>query len=249
MEPYWKTKSSTAFRLTPSTLLDSDRTAQLPTLKVHRNLLTKAMPSYAITGASKGIGREFVTQLAADVSNTVFAIVRDPDAAADKNLFPKKANVHIVKGNVTEPTSILAAAKAIGTINNGSLDVLIHNANAMDMDGRALKPSQFSLDFEATEKAFHLTLLTGVYGSLWATNAFLPLIENGNEKKIIHISSLMAATDVILQSGIDYGLPYSVAKAGMNVQVAKYAVEFAPKGIKFLAMSPGWVDTWEGPGR
>jgi hypothetical protein len=30
-------------------------------------------------------------------------------------------------------------------------------------------------------------LSTGIYGSLWTTNAFLPLIEKGIQKKIVHI--------------------------------------------------------------
>jgi NAD(P)-dependent dehydrogenase (short-subunit alcohol dehydrogenase family) len=56
----------------------------------------------------------------------------------------------------------------------------------------------------------------------------------------------MADLDLIKASGLSYAVAYSVSKAGMNVQVAKYATELAPKGIKVLALSPGWVDTWEG---
>ncbi|KAI2745596.1 hypothetical protein DTO013E5_1708 [Penicillium roqueforti] len=56
----------------------------------------------------------------------------------------------------------------------------------------------------------------------------------------------MADLDLIIKSGVSYAVAYSVSKAGMNVQVAKYAAELAPKGIKVLALSPGWVDTWEG---
>ena len=56
----------------------------------------------------------------------------------------------------------------------------------------------------------------------------------------------MANTDLILGAGVAYAVAYSIAKAGMNVQVAKYAVELEPKGIKTVALCPGWVDTWEG---
>lgn len=204
------------------------------------------MSSYAITGASKGIGLEFVRQLAADTSNTVLAIVRNPKASEISELASKHPNVHVVKGDVTDPKSILEAASTAATITGGKLDVLIHNSNAIDSATAAFSPSQFPFDAEAVRAIFEPSFNTAIYGGLWATNAFLPLIEKGNQKKIVHISTAMGDTDFINKTGVSYAVAYSVAKAGMNIQVAKYAAELAPKGIKVLALSPGWVDTWEG---
>ncbi|KAI3210542.1 hypothetical protein CBS147311_1317 [Penicillium roqueforti] len=204
------------------------------------------MASYAITGASKGIGLEYVRQLAANKDNTVLAIVRNPESQGISELATRHPNVHAIKGDVTDPKSILDAASAAAAITGGKLDVLIHNSNAVDMATMGLNPSQIPFDAEATRKIFEPSLSTGVYGGLWATNAFLPLIEKGTQKKIVHISSAMADLDLIIKSGVSYAVAYSVSKAGMNVQVAKYAAELAPKGIKVLALSPGWVDTWEG---
>ncbi|KAJ4175026.1 hypothetical protein NW754_005446 [Fusarium falciforme] len=204
------------------------------------------MPSYAITGASKGIGSEFVRQLSQHPSNTVFAIVRDPELPKLKSL-AEPSNVHLIKGDVTNPASIIEAASRVSELSGGKLDVLIHNSNANDMETIAYSPSQVPFDVDATKKFFDLSFHTAIYGGLWTTNAFLPLIEKGTDKKIIHISSGMADIDLIRKAGISHTLAYAVAKAGMNVQVAKYAAELAPKGIKTLALSPGWVDTYEGP--
>ncbi|KAJ5214987.1 hypothetical protein N7468_010666 [Penicillium chermesinum] len=198
------------------------------------------MASYAITGASRGIGLEFVRQLAANENNTVLAIVRNPESQAISELAASSP-----QRDVTDPKSILDAASAAAAITGGKLDVLIHNSNAVDVATVGLSPSQIPVDTEATRKSFEPSLYTGVYGSLWATNAFLPLIEKGGQKKIVHISSGMADFGLIRKAGITYGVGYSAAKAAMNVQVAKYAVELAPKGIKVLALSPGWVDTWD----
>ncbi|RAK83937.1 NAD(P)-binding protein [Aspergillus costaricaensis CBS 115574] len=203
------------------------------------------MSSYAITGASKGIGREFVRQLAADSTNTVLAIVRNPESANISNLASKHSNVHIIKGDVTDPNSILEAATAAAAITDGKLDVLIHNSNAVDMDSMASTPSQLPFDAQAIQNIFSPSLNTAIYGGIWATNAFLPLIEKGAQKKIVHISSGMADVDLINKAGVSSGVAYSIAKAGLNVTVAKYAAELAPRGIKVLALSPGWVDTWE----
>ncbi|RDH36880.1 NAD(P)-binding protein [Aspergillus welwitschiae] len=204
------------------------------------------MSSYAITGASKGIGREFVRQLAADLANTVLAVVRDPESAEISDLASKHSNVHIIKGDVTDPKSILEAATTAAAITDGKLDVLIHNSNAVDKASMASTPSQLPFDAQAIQEIFNPSLNTAIYGGLWATNAFLPLIEKGVQKKIVHISSGMADVELINKAGISNAVAYSIAKAGMNVVVAKYAAELAPKGIKVLALSPGWVDTWEG---
>jgi NAD(P)-dependent dehydrogenase (short-subunit alcohol dehydrogenase family) len=215
----------------------------------HCNTLStskKAMSSYAITGASKGIGREFVRQLAADTTNTVLAIVRNPESPDISELASKHPNVHVIKGDVTDPKSILDAASAASAITGGKLDVLIHNSNAVDMASMSFNPTQIPFDAQAVREIFDPSLNTAIYGGIWATNAFLPLIEKGIQKKIVHISTAMADLDLINTTGVSYGVAYSVAKAGMNVQVAKYAAELAPKGIKVLALSPGWVDTWEG---
>ncbi|GKZ30259.1 hypothetical protein AbraIFM66950_008522 [Aspergillus brasiliensis] len=204
------------------------------------------MSSYAITGASKGIGREFVRQLAADSANTVLAIVRDPESTDISDLASKYSNVHIIKGDVTDPKSILEAATAAAAITDGKLDVLIHNSNAVHGASMPFTPSQLPFDSQAIQEIFNPSLSTAIYGGLWATNAFLPLIEKGVQKKIVHISSGMADVELIKKTGISDAVAYSIAKAGMNVVVAKYATELAPRGIKVLALSPGWVDTSEG---
>ncbi|KAJ5278801.1 short-chain dehydrogenase [Penicillium angulare] len=204
------------------------------------------MSSYAITGASKGIGQEFVRQLVADEANTVLAIVRNPASRDISELASKHPNLHVIKGDVTDPKSILEAASAAAAITDGKLDVLIHNSNAVDMASMGYNPSQLPFDAQAIREIFEPSFSTGIYGGLWTTNAFLPLVEKGTQKKIVHISTAMADVTFINKTGVSYAVAYSVTKAGMNVQVAKYAAELAPKGIKVLALSPGWVDTWEG---
>ncbi|TFB07699.1 hypothetical protein CCMA1212_000494 [Trichoderma ghanense] len=209
------------------------------------------MPSYAITGASKGIGRELVRQLAQSPTNTILALVRNPSPTSIPSLHAlaqSHPNIHILQADTTDPASILAAArKATEILDGGALDVLIHNANSVDLDTFALPPTKVPFDVDATRKFYEVPARTAIWGGAWTTNAFLPLIERGEMKKIVHITSSMANTELILGSRIEYALAYSIAKAGLNVQVAKYAAELAPKGIKTLALCPGWVDTWEGP--
>jgi len=206
------------------------------------------MPSYVVTGTSRGLGLEFVKQLSQDTNNTVFAIVRNPDSAANlKQLAAQRSNIRIVKADITDPQSLVAAAAEISKSTDGALDVLINNAVSVNTAAAALSPSQIPLDVAGTHEFFKTSIDSALYGAVWTTNAFLPLIEKGHEKKIIHISTGMADAKTTKGTGIASLVDYSAAKGAMNVLVGKYAAELEPKGIKVVAISPGWVDTWEGP--
>ncbi|KAK0617009.1 putative short-chain dehydrogenases/reductase [Immersiella caudata] len=205
------------------------------------------MPSYAVTGTSRGLGLEFVKQLSLAPSNTVFALVRNPSSATSLNqLAAQHPNLHIIQADITDPQSLVAAAAQISSSTNGTLDVLINNAVSTNTAVAPLLPSQIPLDVAGTQDFFKAATDSALYGAIWTTNAFLPLIEKGNAKKIVHISTGIADPKVIKGTGIANVVDYAVAKGAMNVLVAKYAAELEPKGIKVVAISPGWVDTWEG---
>ncbi len=208
------------------------------------------MPSYAITGASRGLGLELVKQLSATPANTVFALVRNPATALTlKDLAAKRPAVHVLKADVTDPDSLRAAAAAASTITGGTLDVLIHNAAEFDMASMALTPSQLPFDHDALWELCRSAMTTNVFGAIWSTNAFLPLIKKGTKKKVIHITTGMADLDFVKATAAPQAVTAGVAKAAMNLVTAKYAAEFASEGIKFLALSPGWVNTAEGPSK
>jgi len=204
------------------------------------------MSSFAVAGASRGIGYEFIVQLSSDPSNTVFALVRNPDGAAKlQALASKRNNIHVIKTDVSDPRSLIEAAEAVSAVTSGTLDVLIHNAVAQDPSTANLTASQLPLDSEKMYAAFKGSLETGVFGATWSANAFLPLIEKGAQKKIIFISSAMGDLDFVRQAAVSNAVIYGIEKAAMNMLAVKFAAELAPKGINVLALSPGWVNTQE----
>ncbi|KAI0364050.1 NAD(P)-binding protein [Pilatotrama ljubarskyi] len=86
------------------------------------------MPSYAIVGASRGIGLEFVRQLARKPDATVYAIVRNVNSPHLQPVMAEHSNVHAIQGDVVDHRSLARAADRIAALSGGALDVLIHNA-------------------------------------------------------------------------------------------------------------------------
>lgn len=87
---------------------------------------------------------------------------------------------------------------------------------------------------------------TNVVGAVAVTNAFLPLIEKGTQKKVINISSAAGDSEFVEKTGYVTSAAYGISKAALNFINTKYATEFRGRGYTFLAISPGFVDTSAG---
>ena len=87
---------------------------------------------------------------------------------------------------------------------------------------------------------------TNVIGAVAVTNAFLPLIEKGTQKKVINISTGGGDFEFVEKTGYTAAVAYGISKAALNFINAKYGAEFRGKGYTFLAISPGLVDTQTG---
>lgn len=198
------------------------------------------MPSYVITGASRGIGYGFITALAKQPGNTVIGLVRNKAATEAKLASDGITNVHVITADIADYTTLSSAAASVSQITGGSLDYLINNAALVHTDFAALPDyAPAELD-KVLSEAFHVN----VTGIAHTTNAFLPLIRKGSAKKVITISSGFADQDLALQLDLHEAPFYSMTKAAANMLMAKYAALLGKQeGILFLSLSPGAVDT------
>ncbi|KAJ6598604.1 hypothetical protein B0H10DRAFT_2179110 [Mycena sp. CBHHK59/15] len=208
------------------------------------------MSSYVVTGASRGIGFEFISQLSSDGKNTVFAIVRNKATATKLNDLPRK-NIIVLEADITDPKALKAAASEVSKVTGGKLDYLINNAASNNSPGVTLSKFYADVVFSPTTEALEEDLLTNfrvnVMGTIYCTNAFLPLLQKGSAKKVISLSSGLGDLDLTLQSEGPGQASYSIAKAALNMAVAKYAVEYKGEGFVFLSISPGIVNTATAP--
>ncbi|KAK2800358.1 hypothetical protein FQN50_008174 [Emmonsiellopsis sp. PD_5] len=201
------------------------------------------MPTYLVTGASRGLGFEFLRHISQDSQNIAIGLVRNKAAADKKAAEESLSNVHFVEAQYTSLPSLRKAAEAVKQITGGGLDYLINNAALVSGVSEYKTLSDFGDNFDILEKELRDSFEVNVIGVIKIVEAFLPLIRNGNVKKIITISTGMADLNLINDFEIPIGSPYCISKGAVNVAVAKYNAAHKQEGILFLAVSPGYVST------
>ena len=53
----------------------------------------------------------------------------------------------------------------------------------------------------------------------------------------------MGDADFVVEAGVKMQTPYAISKAGLNMAIAKFHVQYKDEGILFMAISPGLVET------
>ncbi|KAI0154642.1 NAD(P)-binding protein [Xylariaceae sp. FL1272] len=202
------------------------------------------MPSYVVTGVSKGLGFEFLNQISSDANNLVIGVVRDK-AATEKKVAEElsgRKNISILHGDMNDQASLKKAAEETAAITGGSLDYLIANAGYMAHWDAFLSPTALTQDPERLETEMTKLYQTNVVGNMFLFGYFVPLILKGEKKKVIAITSGLSDHNVVNQLELDTGAAYAVVKAGLNMVVAKFSAEYKKDGVLFLAICPGSVD-------
>jgi len=134
--------------------------------------------SVLITGANRGIGLEFVKQLAGQGDN-IIACCRQPENAADLlKLQQQYSNITVQPLDVTNDASINNLVK---TLNGQSIDWLINNAGIAGERGVTLG----NINTDNFINVFHVN----VVGSVQMADALLSNLKAGNEKLVINIYS------------------------------------------------------------
>jgi NAD(P)-dependent dehydrogenase (short-subunit alcohol dehydrogenase family) len=202
------------------------------------------MPSYVITGTSKGLGWEFLRQLSQDQANTVIGIVRNKPAV-DKRVSEElsgRSNITILQADLTDYKAIKGTVEETAKITGGGLDVLIANAAYMSSFDSFDGIGDLAAEHEKLEEELTKYLHTNITSNIHLFNLFLPLILKGQTKKVIAITSGHADLDSINKFELAPAPLYSISKAGMNVAVGKFHAQYKQDGVLFTSVSPGVVD-------
>jgi NAD(P)-dependent dehydrogenase (short-subunit alcohol dehydrogenase family) len=185
------------------------------------------MTTYLITGASRGIGREFVNQLAAR-GDAVLATARDPGT------LPK--GVESFALDVSSEGSIRALAAALG---DRPIDVLINNAGVTSP-----VKSVAELSFSELGRVY----ATNVFAPMVLAGVLLPNLRAGQRKIVVNISSTMGSMASAAANKDAKSYAYRSSKSALNMLNVCQANELRGEGFTCVAVHPGWVKTDMGGG-
>ncbi|KAK0726266.1 hypothetical protein B0T21DRAFT_385572 [Apiosordaria backusii] len=200
------------------------------------------MASFFITGASRGFGlaltKELLSLPASKVSK-VIASSRSDSPALNEIVKGSSGRADWVKLDVTDQESIKkAAVETEAKLGGKGLDVLINNAGICEYA------------FQGTKSMENLSssFLVNVQGVHWVTQAFFPLLEKGQLKKVANISTTLGS---IALAGYMVAFPapaYKITKAALNALTVQWALDHEKDGFTFIALCPGWLKTELGGG-
>jgi NAD(P)-dependent dehydrogenase (short-subunit alcohol dehydrogenase family) len=190
-----------------------------------------------VTGASRGLGLEFVRQLLAR-GDAVVAACRRPGEAQALNALAtaNPGRLHVRPLELTDAGARDALLAEVAA-EWGAIDVLINNAGVLASGERfgQLDAAHFRAAFE-----------TNALAPLLLAEAATPLLAKGRAPVAAYLSSVLGS---IASTQSFYTPSYAVSKAALNMGVRLAAIAMAEHGIRSVSLHPGWVKTdMGGPG-
>ena len=188
-----------------------------------------------VTGANRGIGLAFVRHLLAR-GDWVVATCRHPGKANALNALAGEhpGRLHLLPLDVASEKSRAELVRELPLVcgdhaDAQRIDLLINNAGVLHSGERFGELSQTTLED---------TLRINVSGPLLFTQALAPWLSDGGT--VVNMSSDLGSI-----SGVrGFGHPsYCISKAALNMVTAQLAHALRDRGIKVVALHPGWVQT------
>ena len=190
--------------------------------------MVKSSDCVVITGCSRGIGLELATQYA-KAGWQVIATARQPEKS--EVLLALEAayeQVTVYPLDVCDDQSIAAF---VVLLKGQAIDLLVNNAGVY---GAASEIGHLG------RKQWREVLETNTISPLMLAQALLPNLALGRHKVIAMVSSKVGSV-ADNQSGGSYY--YRSSKTALNQAMKSLSIDLAPKGIKVVALHPGWVMT------
>lgn len=168
-----------------------------------------------ITGANRGLGREFARQALERGAAKVYATARRPGAV-------DLPGVQVLQLDITDPASVAAAAAAAGDV-----DLLINNAGITTMQNLLTgDPALIRAEMD-----------THFYGTLEMLRAFAPILARNGGGAVLNVNSALAWR-TYPGSGA-----YAAAKAAEWVLTNSARLELAAQGTQVTGIHLAATDT------
>ncbi|WP_136029717.1 SDR family NAD(P)-dependent oxidoreductase [Microbacterium sp. PF5] len=183
-----------------------------------------------VTGATRGLGREFARALA-EAGADVVVHGRD-EAAARETAAEIEAvgrRAWVVLGDLTDRASVdRIAAEAIDAAG-GRLDILINNAGAC-----IHRPA-----LEVTDDEWSHVIDTNLTALWWMSQTVGAHMVARGSGSIVNVGSISAQ----IVNRPQFQPAYNASKAAVHHLTKSLAAEWAPSGVRVNAVAPGYIKT------
>jgi NAD(P)-dependent dehydrogenase (short-subunit alcohol dehydrogenase family) len=183
------------------------------------------MPTILLTGASRGLGVEFVKHYAA-AGWRVHACARDPEAPA------LKAVKGDVRRHALDVTDFAATAKLASSLKGEAIDVLLANAGISGSEAGELG----KVDADVWVETFRVNALAPVK----LAEVFVDHVAASQRKAMLAISSRLGSIGLNHEGG---RYAYRASKAALNMAWKSLATDTKGRGLTCVVLHPGWVST------
>ena len=190
------------------------------------------MKKVFISGANRGLGLS-LAGACLQAGHEVFAGTRSPSGPLTELEGRHPGRLHVIAVDVSREKSVRAAGEVAGR-KAGRLDLIINNAALLYRESAENPIERIDLDAAAE------TLDVNSLGPLRVLKYFLPLLKEGPHGMVVNISSEAGS---IADCQRDAWYAYCMSKAALNMASMILQNYLREKGIKVLAVHPGWMRT------
>jgi acetoacetyl-CoA reductase/3-oxoacyl-[acyl-carrier protein] reductase len=181
-----------------------------------------------VTGASRGIGRAIVLELAREGAKVALNY-QNNDAAAKEvadTITKAGSTCLLVKANLADPREARGMVKKVAD-QFGHLDILVNNAGIT-------RDKQIG---KMTDEEWLEVIQTNLNGMFFCTSAAIPIMTAQSYGRIVNVSSMNGQVGAFGQAN------YSASKGGIIAFTRTAAVELSRNGITVNSVSPGYTET------
>jgi NAD(P)-dependent dehydrogenase (short-subunit alcohol dehydrogenase family) len=188
------------------------------------------MRSVFVTGASRGLGLEWVRQYA-EAGWRVYATCRSPEeAAALKILAGRQPGISVHRLDVCDSEQLHTLQIEL---EDARIDVLLNNAGVY-LD--KFMGEFGGIDYEAWLRTFAVNTM----GAMRVSEAFVEQVAKSEKRLVVAITSHMGSIAEITTAG---NYAYRSSKAALNAAMKGLSCALTERGIGVLLLHPGWVRT------
>jgi len=181
-----------------------------------------------VTGASRGIGRAIVLDLAREGAKVALNY-QSSDAAAKEvadTITKSGGTCLLVKANLADPKEARGMVKRVAD-QFSHLDILVNNAGIT-------RDKQLN---KMTDQEWLEVIQTNLNAVFFCTSAAIPIMTAQSYGRIVNVSSMNGQVGAFGQAN------YSASKGGIIAFTRTAAVELARSGITVNSVSPGYTET------